>query len=65
MSARCIKVFAGSNAQPLWVGTLRFDAEGSRETVAFCYAETWLASVDRYNIDPMLVLGPGCPFHIC
>jgi serine/threonine-protein kinase HipA len=42
---RVIKVFVGDEAR--WVGTLHYDAVGSRERSAFTYADTWLLSATR------------------
>lgn len=58
---RTIKVFVGDEAG--WVGTLHYDAVGSRERSAFAYAETWLASEGRFALEPglSLVAGPQYP----
>ena len=58
---RTIKVFLGG--EPRWVGTLHYDAAGSRERSAFSYAETWLGTADRLAIDPALPLVAGPQFH--
>ena len=50
---RTIKVFLGG--EPRWVGTLHYDAAGSRERSAFAYAETWLGTADRLALDPEIV----------
>lgn len=42
---RTIKVFVGDAAS--WVGTMHYDAVGSRERSAFEYAGTWLAASRR------------------
>lgn len=63
MISRTIQVFTGSNAKPELVGTLRFEADGSRESVAFAYADAWLSYSGRYNIDPTLFFGPGWQYH--
>jgi serine/threonine-protein kinase HipA len=58
---RTIKVFVGDEAK--WVGTLHYDAVGSRERAAFAYADTWLASADRFALEPALPLVAGPQFH--
>jgi len=58
---RTIKVFVGDEAK--WVGTLHYDAVGSRERAAFAYANTWLASADRFALEPALPLVAGPQFH--
>lgn len=63
MTSRTIEVFDGSSAKPELVGTLRFEADGARESVAFAYADSWLAFSGRYNVDPTLRFGPGWQFH--
>jgi serine/threonine-protein kinase HipA len=58
---RVIKVYVGDEAR--WVGTLHYDAVGSRERSAFTYADTWLASADRFALEPALPLVAGPQFH--
>ena len=58
---RTIKVFVGDEARS--VGTLHYDAVGSRERSAFAYAETWLGSADRFALEPALPLVAGPQFH--
>lgn len=58
---RTIKVFVGD--EPKWVGTLHYDAVGSRERSAFAYAEAWLGTTDRFALDPALPLVTGPQFH--
>ncbi|HTV62575.1 MAG TPA: HipA N-terminal domain-containing protein [Verrucomicrobiae bacterium] len=58
---RTIKVFVGD--EPRWVGTLHYDAIGSRERSAFGYAESWLESEDRFALEPALTLVTGPQFH--
>lgn len=58
---RSIKVFLGNEAR--WVGTLHYDSVGSRERAAFVYSETWLASSDRFALEPALPLVAGPQFH--
>ncbi len=63
MRTRTIQVFTGPDDTPQQVGTLRFEAEGSRESVAFAYADSWLGFSGRYSVDPSLPLGPGWSYH--
>lgn len=58
---RTINVFVGD--EPRRVGTLYFDAVGSRERAAFSYTDTWLSSADRFALEPMLPLVTGPQFH--
>ncbi len=45
------------------VGELRYGQHGSRESAAFAYAAQWLASADRFEIDPALPLVTGFQYH--
>jgi serine/threonine-protein kinase HipA len=58
---RTIKVFAGDEARH--VGTLHYDAVGSRERSAFAYDETWLGATDRFALEPRLSLVAGPQYH--
>ncbi len=58
---RNIRVALGENAR--WLGTLRFDAQGARESAAFAYYATWLAASGGFAIDPGLPLVTGPQFH--
>lgn len=58
---RAIKVFVGQD--PSSVGSLHYDAVGSRERSAFTYDETWLSAPDRFAIEPGLPLVAGPQFH--
>lgn len=58
---RTIQVLLGNEARPL--GTLHFDAVGTRQRAAFEYAESWLRSADRFALDPTLPLVAGPQFH--
>ena len=58
---RTVKVFIGDAASR--VGTLHYDAVGSRERSAFEYAETWLATKDCFALEPALSLVAGPQFH--
>ncbi len=58
---RTIQVFAGNEARLL--GTLHFDAVGTRQRAAFEYSESWLRDSDRFAIGPSLPLVTGPQFH--
>jgi serine/threonine-protein kinase HipA len=58
---RNIRVALGENARDL--GTLRFDAQGARESAAFAYDAEWLGARDGFAIDPGLPLVTGPQFH--
>ncbi len=58
---RTIKVFVGD--EPRWVGTLHYDAIGSRERAAFAYADTWLGAQEPFPLEPALPLVAGPQFH--
>jgi len=58
---RSIKVFLGEEAR--LVGTIRYNAEGARESAAFEYDATWLSAPDRFSLDPALQLVAGPQFH--
>ena len=58
---RNIRVALGENARDL--GTLRFDAQGARESAAFAYVAEWLGAGDGFAIDPGLPLVTGPQFH--
>ena len=59
---RTLDIAIGEKARRL--GTLRFDAQGSRESCAFTYDEAdWLAAPDRFAIGPDLPLITGPQFH--
>lgn len=51
----------GDEARP--VGVLRYDQQGARENASFEYDEGWLASPDRFAIEPGLRLVAGPQFH--
>ena len=51
---RTIGIALGDNARGL--GTLRFDAQGSRENAAFAYDAEWLAAADSFALEPGLPL---------
>jgi serine/threonine-protein kinase HipA len=58
---RTIGIALGDNARGL--GTLRFDAQGSRENAAFAYDAEWLAAADSFALEPGLPLVSGPQFH--
>lgn len=58
---RTLQVFLGDSARH--VGTLHFNADGSRESSAFVYAETWLADSGRFALAPELPLVSGPQFR--
>lgn len=58
---RTIKVFAGDEARR--VGTLHYDAVGSRERSAFAYDETWLSAAEQFALEPRLPLVVGPQYH--
>jgi serine/threonine-protein kinase HipA len=58
---RTIQVFMGDATR--WVGTLHYDAVGSRERAAFSYADAWLGSGERFALEPALPLVAGPQFH--
>lgn len=58
---RLIAVHLGEESRPL--GVLRYDQQGARESAAFEYAASWLASSERFAIEPGLPLVNGPQFH--
>jgi len=54
---RQIGVFLGSKEVSL--GELRYDRQGRRENAAFAYTLAWLASDERFAVDPTLPLVTG------
>ncbi len=58
---RTLDVYLGNDARR--VGTLYFDAVGSRERSAFSYDDSWLKAVDRFALEPGLPLVAGPQFH--
>lgn len=58
---RTIGVFLGEGARP--VGTLRFEAQGARQSAGFEYHQDWLAAPDRFALEPGLPLVSGMQFH--
>jgi len=45
------------------VGTLAFEAKGTRRVAAFAYADNWLANPDRFALSPDLPLVTGHQFR--
>jgi serine/threonine-protein kinase HipA len=58
---RTIQVLMGDATS--WVGTLHYDAVGSRERAAFSYADSWRGSADRFALEPALPLVAGPQFQ--
>jgi serine/threonine-protein kinase HipA len=58
---RKINICIGDDAQPL--GLLHYDQQGARESAAFTYDTSWLASDERFAIEPSLRLVTGPQFH--
>ncbi|MEX2123321.1 MAG: type II toxin-antitoxin system HipA family toxin [Woeseia sp.] len=58
---RTIDVFLGETAPQ--VGVLRFEAQGARESAGFEYHPDWLATPDRFALEPGLPLVAGMQFH--
>lgn len=58
---RTIGIALGDNARGL--ATLRYDAQGMRESAAFQYDAEWLVAADRFALEPGLPLLTGPQFH--
>lgn len=58
---RRIGVFLGEASRR--IGTLHFNAQGTRESAGFEYDADWLASGDRFALDPGLPLVSGMQFR--
>ncbi len=58
---RVIAIRIGAEGAPL--GALRYEQQGARESAAFEYDAGWLASPDRFGIEPGLPLVGGPQFH--
>jgi serine/threonine-protein kinase HipA len=58
---RTIQVYLGDEARR--VGTLHFDAVGSRQHSAFAYEDSWLKAADRFALEPGLPLVAGPQYH--
>lgn len=58
---RVLAVFAGDDARQ--VGSLRFEAQGARQSAGFEYHPDWLAAEDRYALEPALPLVSGMQYH--
>jgi serine/threonine-protein kinase HipA len=58
---RTIQVYLGEDERR--VGTLHFDAVGSRQHSAFAYEDSWLKAADRFALAPGLPLVAGPQYH--
>ncbi len=58
---RRIRVCLGETTIP--VGTLLYETSGNRESCAFTYHDTWLASPERFSLSPDLPLQTGMQFR--
>jgi serine/threonine-protein kinase HipA len=58
---RAIQVYLGDDARR--VGTLHFDAVGSRQHSAFAYEDSWLKASESFALDPGLLLVAGPQYH--
>lgn len=58
---RILQVFLGDEQR--LVGTVHYDQSGAREHAAFTYDPAWLASADRFVLEPNLPLVGGAQFH--
>ena len=58
---RTIQVLVGDT--PRLLGSIRYEAQGARESAAFEYDAAWLGAPDRFAIDPSLALVTGPQFH--
>lgn len=58
---RVLDIFLGETARQ--VGTLRFEAQGARQSAGFAYHPDWLAAEDRFALEPGLPLVSGVQYH--
>lgn len=58
---RVLDVFLGETARQ--VGTLRFEAQGARQSAGFEYHPDWLVAEDRFALEPGLPLVSGMQYH--
>ncbi|KAF1007022.1 MAG: hypothetical protein GAK28_01993 [Luteibacter sp.] len=58
---RVLDVFLGESRRQ--VGTLRFEAQGARQSAGFEYHPDWLAADDRFALEPGLPLVAGMQYH--
>lgn len=58
---RSMTVCLGEDA--VEVGTLAFEAKGTRRSASFVYADSWLANSDRFALSPDLPLVTGYQFR--
>ncbi len=57
---RLIQVYIGDSARH--VGSIRYEAQGARESAVFEYKRAWLEAAERFAIDPSLPLVAGAQF---
>lgn len=58
---KVLDVFLGQGMRQ--VGTLRFEAQGARQSAGFEYHPDWLAADDRFALEPGLPLVAGMQYH--
>jgi len=58
---RTIEVYVGDSERH--VATLRFDSQGARQSAGLEYHADWLASKERFPLEPALPLVSGMQFH--
>ncbi|KAF1719245.1 type II toxin-antitoxin system HipA family toxin [Pseudoxanthomonas wuyuanensis] len=58
---RVLDVFLGETTHQ--IGTLRFEAQGARQSAGFEYHADWLVDEDRFALEPGLPLVSGMQFH--
>lgn len=58
---RVLDVFLGDTAHQ--VGTLRFEAQGARQSAGFEYHQNWLGNDERFALEPGLPLVAGMQYH--
>ena len=58
---KVLGVFLGEAVRQ--VGTLRFEAQGARQSAGFEYHTDWLAADDRFALEPGLPLVSGMQYH--
>jgi serine/threonine-protein kinase HipA len=58
---RTIQVYLGDDARR--VGTLHFDAVGTRQHSAFAYEDSWLKAAECFALDPGMPLVTGPQYH--
>ncbi len=58
---RSVAVSVGEDAAE--AGTLAYESRGQRRSVSFAYADSWLASPQRFALSPELPLVSGHQFR--